>query len=113
MYRPSTPFSVPIGLLVPTKTYIKGVYKPQYPPKEDAEIIYGGFRSFGGSERQVNNITTVVDTAVIDTWYRPDITADCRFYIPQTGAVYEVEGTPENIEMRNQYLRVRVRKVGA
>lgn len=104
-YKPSGPFNVPMQLLIPITTTSKGVLKKEYPT--NGILIFGTFRTFGGSERIVNDVTVVEDTATIETWYRPDITADCRIMV--NGVPYEIEGTPENINMRNQFLLIRVR----
>ena len=48
---------------------------------------------------------------MIETWYRPDVTAKCRIKVMQTGDVYEIIGKPENINMRNQYLKFKVQAV--
>ena len=79
---------------------------------DDPIIIYGSFRSFGGTEITSNGAYTVEDTATIETWYRPDIKSDCRLVLADdTSAVYEIVGTPEDIEMRHQFLHIRVRRV--
>lgn len=109
MYKPSTPFNVPLLLLNPvgvTKNY--GVTKKKYPEPQSGMLFYGSFRTFGGTEREINGVFSVLNTAVIETWYRPDIKADSRVYVPQTGELYEIIGTPENIGMRNQYLKFKV-----
>lgn len=111
-YRPITPFSVPMKLLIPTTTRVKGTPVKTYPEPENAPTIYGSFRTFGGTENFENNLYTIIDTATIETWYRPDITSDCRLYICATGDTYHVKGTPENIEMRNQFLQIKVEKIG-
>jgi hypothetical protein len=59
-----------------------------------------------------NDVLTVLDTVRIETWYRPDIRSNCRLYICETGETYEIIGTPENIEMRNQWLTFKAEKVG-
>ena len=107
MYKPSTPFNVPMFLFIPTYSTSKGVKTKAYP--EEGELIYGSFRSFGGSERIVNNTTVVEDTATIETWFRPDIKGDCKLVI--NDIPFEIEGTPENISMRNQYLQIRVKAI--
>ena len=56
----------------------------------------------------MNGIYSVDDTAWIETWYRPDIKADCRIYLPDEGKTFEVLGSPEDIELRHQYLRFKV-----
>ena len=111
-YKAVMPFNVAMRLLVPTIDTVKGVKKPTYPEPEKGELFFGSFRTFGGTESTENNIYTVLDTATIDTWYRPDIKADCRVYVCDTGATYEIKGTPENIEMRNQYLQIRLQRLG-
>lgn len=104
-YRPSGPFNVPMVLFVPTETMAKGTPKKTYPAQ--GLTFFGRFRTFGGTERVVNDILVLDDTGTVETWYRSDITADCRVEIG--GKPYEIIGTPENIEMRNQFLVFRVR----
>lgn len=111
-YKPYTPFNVPMKLLIPTETKVKGTIKKSFPDTETAPLFFGSFRSFGGTETEVNGVYTVIDTATIETWFRSDIKADCRVYMCDTGEIYEVYATPENIDRRNQYLQFRVRKVG-
>ena len=59
-----------------------------------------------------NDVITAIDTAVIDTWYRPDIKANCAVYICETGDIFEIIGRPEDIDFRHQYLKFKVQKVG-
>lgn len=112
-YKPVTPFATAAKLLIPTLKTVKGTTKKAYPnPSDITETINISFRTFGGSENMSNGIYTVYDTGTIDTWYTPDITADCRIYICETGQIYDVKGTPENIDGRHQYLHFKVEKVG-
>lgn len=113
-YKPSMPFNVAMRLLTPIETNVKGTLKKTFTndPEADGTLFYGSFRTFGGTESTSNDLYTVIDTATIDTWYSPDICADCRVYIESTGETYDILGTPENINMRNQYLQIKVRKVG-
>lgn len=111
-FKPNAPFNVAMRLLVPTESYVKGGIQKTFPAPENSPLFYGSFRTFNGTETTSNDLYTVLDTATIDTWYRPDIKADCRIYIEQTQETYDVIGSPENINMRNQYLQFRVQKVG-
>ena len=111
-FRPYAPFSVAMKLMIPTVETVKGTKKKTFSSPEDAPTIFGSFRTFGGSENTENGVVVVYDTATIDTWYRPDIKADCRLYICQTGETWEIIGDPENVALRNQYMRIRVQKVG-
>lgn len=111
-YKPKVPFSVAMKLLIPTSINDHGVTKKTFPKLEDAPVFFGSFRTFGGSEQTQNDVYTLVNTATIDTWFRPDIKADCRIYICDTAQVYEAISDPEDIELRHQYLQFKVRKVG-
>lgn len=112
-YDPQMPFDVPMKLLIPTSTVVKGVTKKVFPQPEDVtEVFFGSLRTYGGTENMSNDVYTVYDTAVIDTWYNPAITSDCRVCICETGEIYEVISRPENIGMRHQYLHFKLQKVG-
>ncbi len=115
-FKPKMPFNVPMKLLVPSSVRVQGALKKTYPKPEDVPdetgLFYGSIRSFSGMENVQNGMYTLVDTIKIDTWYRPDITADCRIYVIETGMTYEIISDPSDINMRHQYLQFRVRKVG-
>ena len=110
-YRPSAPFNVPLKLLIPSYSDSYGVPTTTFPSVENGTLIYGSFKTFGGTDTDSNGILSVENTAVIETWYRPDIKSNCKIAVLQTGEIYDVLGEPENIELRNQYLRIRVRQV--
>lgn len=110
-FKLAAPLSAPLMLLIPTYSDAYGVTSKSYPDITDGVLIYGSFRTFGGTERQVNGLYSIENTATVETWYRPDIKSDCRIGLPETGEVYEILGEPENIEMRNQYLRFKVIQV--
>lgn len=106
-YRPSEPFSTPLQLFNPTYETVKGVAVKKYP--EQGELIWCSFKTYGGTETTVNDQLSVVDTANVETWYRPDITSASQLRL---GAkVYEVMGEPEDIEQRHQFLKFKVRGV--
>lgn len=110
-FKPSAVFAVPLMLLIPVYGKVQGVVTKTFPALADGSLFYGNFKTYGGTERNENGLFTVEDTANIETYYRPDITSECRIGVPATGAIYEVYGEPENIEMRNQFMKFRVRRV--
>lgn len=110
-YKPNAPFSTPLVLLVPTYANISGVRKKTYPAVENGILFFASFKTYGGTETTVNGVYSVEDTANIECWYRPDITSACRIAFAGTNRIYEIVGEPENIDMRNQYLRFKVRIV--
>lgn len=112
-YRPETIRNrrTPMKLLVVDK-YEKtgGVSKPIYKEASDP-IIYCNFKSYGGTETTVNGRYVIEDTATITTIYRPDITSDCRVIRLTDNAIFEIINEPENVEMRNQDLIFKVKRV--
>lgn len=111
-YKPG-PFDVAMKLLIPTSSVVKGVTKKVYPdPQDVTTVFYGSLRTYGGTENMSNNVYTVYDTAIVDTWYRPDIKSDCRIYLCETEEIWDVISRPENIDMRHQYMQFKLQKVG-
>lgn len=106
-YRPQVPFNVPCFLYIPTESKEKGVTVKTYPDK--GQLFYCSVKTFGGTEKEINGVIVLEDTAVLETWFNPEITADCKIVID--GVEYEILGRPENINMRNQYLKIRVRAI--
>lgn len=106
-FKPNTPYNVPFFLMVPEEKKVKGVITKTFTKIE--EPFYCSFRTFGGTERTVNDAIVVENTAVIETWYDPRIKADC--VIEVDGLRYEILGAPENISMRNQFLLFKVKAI--
>lgn len=111
-YKPSTPFNVAMKILVPTSARVYGALEKSFSAPKDSAQFNGSFKTFGGTENIKDGVLTVIDTAVIETWYRPDITADCRIYVCESEDVYDVIGTPEDINMQHQFLKFKVQKIG-
>lgn len=121
-YRPNLDNPIPLVLLIPTYSTNYGVDKKTYPTIEDAlnikdnknnsiYLFFGNFKSYGGTEKNVNGIYSIEDTANIETWFRTDIKSNCRIGLAQTGAIYEIINEPENINMRNQFLKFKVKRI--
>lgn len=106
-YKPNTPFNVPLQLLIP-EIYEDslGVRKKKYTP--NGQTFYGSFRTFGGTDTVVDGVLSVQNTAVIETWFNPSIKSNCEILVIPTGVTYDIIGNPENIDMRNQYMKIRV-----
>lgn len=112
-YRPQLPFTTPAYLITPTYEVVKGVLKKVYPtdPPTKADLFFCSFKTFGGTETTKNDVISIQDTANIEAWYDPRITSDCRIILAQNNSVYEIFGAPENINMRNQFLKFKVRRL--
>ena len=111
-YKPSAPFNVAMKLLVPVTSQSYGAGKKTFSAPEDSELFFGSFRTFGGTESIKDDVYTVINTGVINTWYRPDIKAGCQIYLCDTEQVYDIVSDPEDIDFRHQYLQFKVQKIG-
>lgn len=106
----------PLVLLVPTYKNVSGVNKKSFPKlekalKDENNLFFGSFKTYGGTEKDVNGVYSVEDTATIETWYRPDIKSGCRIARANDGAVFDIINEPEDIDQRHQFLKFKVRRV--
>lgn len=110
-YRPAKALNTPMFLYTVTGyTETMGVQKPVH--AKTGILFYGSFATYGGTERAVNDIVVVEDTATVETWYRPEFTAAARVALAgNPGKVYEITGEPENIEQRNLYTKMKLTAV--
>lgn len=100
--------NTPLELYIPTETRVKGVLKKTY--TKDM-TFFASFKTYGGTEREVNGVTVIEDTADIVCWYHPNIKSNCRIRNLNDGTDYEVMGRPENINQQNQFLKFKVKAV--
>ena len=92
-----------------TSTTVNGVTIKTYDP--DGIVRFCNFSTYGGTEKQVNGLLVIEDTAQIVAWYEPDITSADRIRILDSGVDYEIIGEPEDIELRHQEMQFKVRRV--
>lgn len=92
---------------VSQKSY--GVSQKSY--KDVDGVVMANFKTYGGTEKTDNGILSIEETAQIVCRYRPDIKSDTRVVLLHTGAIYEILGEPENIEMRNMFLKFKIRRI--
>lgn len=115
-YRPRLSRTIPMVLLIPSYKKVSGVIKKVYPSIEKAlevknNLFYGNFKTYGGTETTINGVYSIEDTAIIETWYRPDIKSDCRIALADSNIIYDIINEPENINMRNQFLKFKVKRI--
>lgn len=112
-YRPTEAdqMTTPLILQIPTgKSTYNGV-RTKTTFTDASGIVYANFKTYGGTEKQVDGILEVEETAQVVCWYRPDIQSDCRIKRATDGAIFEIIGDPENIEMRNMFLKFKIRRI--
>ena len=119
MFRPSEAgqMTTPLQLQQPVAATSYGVNRKTY--QNTKSVVMANFKTFGGTEKTDNGILSVEETAQAVCRYIPDIKSDTRFILLPAGfneagkpnAVYEVLGDPENIEMRNMFLKIKLRRI--
>lgn len=116
-YRLNIMNPIPLILLAPKQTTkVNGTLKKEFPSISEASenadnIFYGSFKTYGGTEKTVNGIYSIEDTATIETWYRPDIKSNCRIARVNDGAIFEIINEPEDINQRHQFLKFKIKRV--
>lgn len=111
LYRPKSmdELRTPVQLLIPTGNgKYNGVTRSTYPTS--GEVIFCNWKSYGGTETTVNGLVSILDTANVVTWYRPDVKANCRLML-EDGRIYEIISEPEDVEMQHRYLAFKVQRV--
>ena len=108
-FKPSYPFTTAIKVLIPQYSTSHGVVKKTYTDSEN--VLNCSFKTYGGSESNNNDLYTILDTAIVETWYNPILKSDCRIKVLQTSKEYEILGEIENIDMRNQFMKFKVRAI--
>jgi hypothetical protein len=107
-YKPSKPFDTPLLLYVVTGTENKlGKTVKTYAKK--GVLFFGSFATFGGTERDINGVYSVEDTAQVETWYRPEFASSARVALANApDRLYEIIGEPEDIEQRHQFCKFKL-----
>ena len=111
MYRPieAAQMTTAMRLQTPVTTSTLGVSKKTW--ADAAGVVMANMKSYGGTEITNNGVLSVEDTSQIVCRYRPDIRSGCRVIRLSDESAWEILGEPENIEMRNQFLKIKVRRV--
>lgn len=108
MYNIQSRYDTPAYLLISVNKKINGVVVKIY---EDKDIIFISAKSYGGTEKIINNVYVIEDTLEIETFYREDIKSNCRIRLLDDGTEWEIINTPEIIDRRKKTLKFKVRRI--
>lgn len=100
------PFRTRFTVLTPSFERVNGVQKRTL---TETGRVYCSARSFGGTEKVVDGVYTIYKTMVLQTYYRPDIVSGTVLK-DTNGDLWEILGDPENIDMANRYLQIKVKR---
>ena len=107
-YKPTVPFNVPAQILKGEYRMVNGIRTKTF---NDGDIINVSARSYGGTERIINDEVVIEDTIQIETWYRPDIVSTDGLRLLDDNSEWEIVNHPDNIERRNQFLKFKVKRI--
>ncbi len=108
-YQPQTPFNVPAQHMPHKREFINGVNQDLY---SDGAVFYCSAKSYGGTEKIINDVYVIEDTWVIDTWFNPAFQKGDKIRFLDDNREYEIIASPENINRRGQYMRFKVSAIG-
>lgn len=108
-YKPQLPFNVPAMLLKRSMRKVNGVNQESFTEKT---MFFCAAKSYGGTEKIVNDVYVIEDTWQIDTWFNPAFAKGDRIRFLDDNTEFEILATPENINRRGQYMRFKVSRIG-
>lgn len=106
-FKPSLPYNVPARIMKASWNKVNGVSVKTF---TEGDLIFVSAKSYGGTEKVINEKYIIVDTLVIETWFRPDIKSDDQIKLLDDNSDWEILNTPEDIDRRHQYLRFKVQR---
>lgn len=109
-YQPNLPFDVPALHLKAQTVKVNGVNQDSF--TEAQEPFFCSAKSYGGTEKQVNGVTVIEDTWIVDAFYNPAFGKGDKIRFLDDGSEYKILASPENINRRGQYMRFKVSRIG-
>lgn len=112
MYKPPEQMTTAMRLQKRTTDKVTGAAQATYTDAAKDPVIMCNFKSKGGTEAVHNGKLIILETATVQTWYRPDVAKGDRLIMEQDGSAWDIKGPPENVEMRNRLLILKVQRAG-
>ena len=108
MYKPSFPYNVQAQVLTATTKKINGVTTKTF---VEGVMFRCSCKAYGGTEKIINDKYVIEDTQIIETWFNPDITSNCRIKLLDDNSEWEIISPPENIDRLNKWTKFKVKRV--
>ena len=107
MYKVNSVFNVPAVILKSETKKVNGINTKTF---TEIGNIFCSFKTYGGTEKIINDLITVEDTAIIETYYNNLITSDCKIKLLDDNSEWDIISPPEDIERKHLYLKFKVRR---
>ena len=108
-YKPQLPFNVPALHLKQSTVKINGVNQDKFTA---GATFFCSAKSYGGTEKVVNDVVVIEDTWQIDAYYNPEFGKGDRIRFLDDNTEFKILASPENINRRGQYMRFKVVRIG-
>jgi hypothetical protein len=109
-YEANLPFDIPARHIKRSLEKVNGINQEIFTEAKDP--FNCSAKSYGGTEKQVNGVTVIEDTWIVDTYYNPEFKKGDKIRFLDDGTEYEILASPENIDRRGQYMRFKVLHIG-
>jgi head-tail adaptor len=107
MWKPNIQqMSTPIKIQSRVETNVNGMVEISYIDKADD---FCNWKGMGGTQSTQSGSVVVDDTAILTMWFNPDVSERDRVLLNHV-TPYEIINV-ENVEMRNQYMLLKVKRV--
>lgn len=109
MFKVKDRMTTPIQILKQEKVNTSGYIEIKN--TEASEVLWCVWKSYGGTETDVDGLSLFQDTATIECRYSPQIKQNDIIKNLLTNAEYQIITVPDNINQLNQYLRFKVKRM--
>ena len=109
-FKPDLPFRTPFKILKRSLEKVNGANQEKF--DEQLDVLYCTAKSYGGTERVVNGVSTIIDTLTFQTYYTPNISKGDKILLLDDNSEYEVLATPENVNRACRWLVFKGEKIG-
>lgn len=106
-YKATMPFNVPARILKGEYQKVNGVTVKKF---KDGDFIWVSAKSYGGTERNINDQIVIEDTINIETPYRPDIKSTDGLRLLDDKSEWEIINHPEDVERKHCLLKFKVKR---
>lgn len=110
MYKIKDRLTTPIKILKQEKVNINGYIEIKNPEISE-EVIWCVWKSYGGTETDIDGLSVFQDTATVECRYTPEIKQNDTIQNLITNNKYQIITVPDNINMMNQWLRFKVKRL--
>lgn len=110
MFRPQKTAQMTTPIRIQTVSYVDHLGQKRKNFQNVNYVSYANWSSYGGTEKEVDGVINIEETATLTTWYDENIVNEGQIIRLTDNAAFEIMNV-ENIEMRNQFMIIRVRRV--